>query len=107
MTSIIENYLNNWIIVYQSGERVAGFLKEIRDGYLILNPFQSSRPKEDTLEYFLREEEPGYLIPLVNIKIEPSTEEDIKKDVYELNKYSKKIKNLNDFIRKDLKNNKR
>jgi hypothetical protein len=87
MTTPYEIYLNSWIIVYHNQDRIPGCLKNIKDGILYLNPFQSFRPKGRSIEYFLKEDPRGYAIPMMNIRIEPTTKKEVEKDIYEMNRY--------------------
>ena len=92
--SILERYLESWVIIYHNEERIVGYLKDIDEGYLILNPFQSGRLKENgSLRYYLNNDPKECIIPMINLRIEPTKEGLVKKDIHNLNKISKRISN--------------
>jgi len=97
MTNPLEEYLESWVFIYHNQDRISGYLKRIEESILFINPFQSFKPAKGGLEYFLKEDFRGYAIPMLNIRIEPTTKEEIEKNIYEMNRYSSKIKELKDF----------
>ena len=74
--SLYEQYIGRWVIIYPVGVHVnfAGKVTDVKEGYAVLNPFQSEDVEEGTLVRKLVTDETGSLAPLEGSGIKPTSE---------------------------------